>query len=95
MTNEQKPQDANEGTMGPSRSTAGLEMPRQSAPQMPQEAVDAMTRMAGSVENPKLPDEIVWMNIYCAVANCFNSEKPNAVAWADEGLREFRKRFRL
>jgi len=62
---------------------------------MPQEAVDAMTRMARSVENPKFPDEIVWMNIYCAVANCFNSKKPDAVAWADEGLREFRKRFRL
>lgn len=75
--------------------SAGLEMPRQPAPQMPQEAVDAMTRMAGSVENPKLPDEIVWMNIYCAVANCFNSEKSTAVGWADEGVREFRKRFRL
>ena len=75
--------------------SAWLEMPRQPAPQMPQEAVDAMTRMAGSVENPKLPDEIVWMNIYCAVANCFNSEKSTAASWADEGLREFRKRFRL
>lgn len=85
----------NEASSGTSALSAGLETPRQPAPQMPQEAVDAMTRMAGSVENPKLPDEIVWMNIYCAVANCFNSEKPNAVAWADEGLREFRKRFRL
>ena len=92
---EQKPQDADDGTLGPSRSTAGLEMPRQSAPQMPQEAVDAMTRMAGSVEKPKAPDEMVWLNIYCAVANCFNSEKSTAASWADEGLREFRKRFRL
>ena len=28
MTTEQKPQDANEGTMGPSRSTVGLERQR-------------------------------------------------------------------
>jgi hypothetical protein len=71
------------------------EKPQDSAASAPQEAVDYMTRMAGSVENPKLPDEIVWMNIYCAVANLFNSNKPDAVAWADEGVREFRKRFRL
>ena len=85
----------NEASGGTSALDDGLEMRRQPPAQMPQEAVDAMTRMAGSVENPKLPDEIVWMNIYCAVANCFNSEKPTAVAWADEGVREFRKRFRL
>lgn len=85
----------NEASSGTSALDDGLEMRRQPPAQMPQEAVDAMTRMAGSVENPKLPDEIVWMNIYCAVANCFNSEKPQSLAWADEGLREFRKRFRL
>ena len=89
MTNENTPDSA------ASVLSAGLEMPRQPTPQMPQEAVDAMTRMAGSVENPKLPDEIVWMNIYCAVANCFNSDPGAAVSWADEGVREFRKRFRL
>lgn len=95
MTDEQKPQDANEGTMGPSRSTAGLEMRPPPVAQMPQEAADAIARMVATVESPKAPDEMVWLNIYCAVANCFNSEKPQAVSWADEGLREFRKRFRL
>lgn len=95
MTDEQKPQDANETTMGPSRSTAGLER------QYPPELLGAMVTMANACEKsipPKreiVPDDSVWLSIYCAVANCFNSEKPNAVAWADEGLAEYRKRFRL
>lgn len=72
-----------------------LEMRRLPPAQMQQEAVDAMTRMAATIEKPKTPDESVWLSIYCAVANCFNSEKATAASWADEGLREFRKRFRL
>ena len=93
MTEEQKPQDANEGTMGPSRSTAGLEM------RYPPEVIAAMTKMGEACEKsvPKreiVPDDSVWLSIYCAVANCFNSEKPQAIAWADEGLAEYRKRFR-
>lgn len=78
-----------------SELSAGLEMRRQPPAQMPQKAVDAIAAMAATIEKPKTPDEAVWLNIYCAVANCFNSEKPQALAWADEGLQEFRKRFRL
>lgn len=76
-------------------STAGLEM------RYPPEVIAAMTKMSEACEKsvpPKReiePDDSVWLSIYCAVANCFNSEKPNAVAWADEGLAEYRKRFRL
>ena len=39
------------------------------------------------------PDDIVWLNIYCAVANLFNSDKSQAVGWADNGLAEYKKRF--
>lgn len=92
---EQKPQDANKGSIGQSASTGGLEMRRQPPEQMPQKAVDAIASMAATIEKPKTPDEAVWLSIYCAVANCFNSEKKAAVSWADEGLLEFRKRFRL
>lgn len=68
----------------------------QSVPtQLQRELAESMARMSEAAEKPKLPDEAVWLNIYCAVANCFNSEKHNAVDWADVGLMEFRKRFRL
>ena len=86
---------SNEASSGTSALSAGLEMRRQPPAQMPQKAVDAIASMAATIEKPKTPDEAVWLSIYCAVANCFNSEKPQALAWADEGLREFRKRFRL
>ena len=86
---------SNEASSGTSALSAGLEM------RYPPEVIAAMTKMGEACEKsipPKreiVPDDSVWLSIYCAVANCFNSEKPNAVAWADEGLREFRKRFRL
>jgi len=85
----------NEASSGTSALDDGLEMRRQPPAQMPQKAVDAIASMAATIEKPKTPDEAVWLSIYCAVANCFNSEKPQALAWADEGLREFHKRFRL
>jgi len=85
----------NEASSGTSALDDGLEMRRQPPAPMPQKAVDAIASMAATIEKPKTPDEAVWLSIYCAVANCFNSEKPQALAWADEGLREFRKRFRL
>lgn len=79
---------------GQSSSTAVLEM------RQPQEILDAMQKFVGAAEKSAVaprrdvaPDDAVWLNIYCAVANCFNSEKHQAVAWADAGLAEFKKRF--
>lgn len=80
---------------GQSRSTAVLEMRQQ------KELLDAVQKMADAAEKSVVPlrrevapDDVVWLNIYCSVANCFNSEKHQAVAWADAGLEEFKKRFR-
>lgn len=85
----------NEASSGTSVLDDVLEVRHQPPAQMPQKAVDAIASMAATIEEQKTPDEAVWLSIYCAVANCFNSEKPQALAWADEGLLEFRKRFRL
>jgi hypothetical protein len=88
------PNGETEATGGPSALSAGLEM------RYPPEALELLRKMADVAEKSALvtrreiaPDDAVWLNIYCAVANCFNSEKRNAVDWADEGLREFHKRF--
>jgi len=91
---EQKQRDANEGTMGPSRSTVGLEMHH------PPEMMAAFEKIAAAAEKsavaPRrevIPDDSVWLGIFCAVAGCFNSERSAALKWADEGLTEFKKRF--
>ena len=90
---EQQQDDAS-AAGGQSRSTAVLEM------RQPQEILNAMQKIAEAAEKSAVvprrdvaPDDAVWLNIYCAVANCFNSEKHQAVAWADAGLAEFKKRF--
>ena len=77
-----------------SRPTTVLEM------RQPQEMLNAMQKIAEAAEKSAVaprrdiaPDDAVWLNIYCAVANCFNSEKCQAVSWADAGLAEFKKRF--
>jgi hypothetical protein len=80
---------------GESSLTDELEIRLQPPAQMPQKAVDAIASMAATIEKPKTPDEAVWLSIYCAVANCFNSDKAAAASWADDGLLQFRKRFRL
>lgn len=66
----------------------------------PQEMLDAMQKIAEASEKSAVaprrditPDDAVWLNIYCSVANCFNAEKHHAVEWADAGLAEFKKRF--
>ena len=87
---EQQQDDAS-AAGGQSRSTAVLEM------RQPQEILNAMQKIAEAAEKSAVvprrdvaPDDAVWLKIYCA---CFNSEKHHAVAWADAGLAEFKKRF--
>ena len=58
-----------------------------------QKIVEAAEKSAVAQRRDVAPDDAVWLNIYCAVANCFNSKMPQAVEWADEGLAEFKKRF--
>ncbi len=85
MQNEQTENSADGGR---SLSTVELEM------RQPKEVTEAIQKIAEATKTPQLQDEMVWMQIFCAVANCFNSERSVAIRWADEGLAEFRRRFR-
>jgi hypothetical protein len=60
----------------------------------PPELVEAMQKLVSPPRQEITQDDVVWLHIYCAVASCFNSERTNAVTWADAGLIEFKKRFR-
>lgn len=90
----EQPQDDASAAVGQTRSPAVLEL------RQPQEMLDAILKIAEAAEKSAVaqrrdvaPDDAVWLNIYCAVANCFNSKTHQAVEWADEGLAEFKKRF--
>ena len=91
MEQAPKVEDASSGT---SALSAGLGV------QYPPELIGAMVTMAKACERsipPKreiVPDDAVWLSIYCAVASCPNSARGVATGWADEGLIEYRKRFR-
>lgn len=37
--------------------------------------------------------EQVWLNVFCAVASAFNSDKPAASRWADFAVDAFKDRF--
>ena len=87
-------QTDNSAACGQSRSTVGLEMHH------PPEMLAAFEKMAAAAEKSAvaqrrevMPDDSVWLSIFCAVASCFNSERPAALKWANDGLAEFKKRF--
>lgn len=65
-----------------------------------QEVIDALVKMADASEKAaapherdKLPDDVVWLNIFCASINVPNISKRDAAELADVGLREFKRRF--
>lgn len=84
-------EDTNSGT-----ESTRLEMPKAKVElfQQPevQAALDKMAEaVTKSVNVP--PDHYVWLNIFCAVASCTNSDRATSLLWADNGLEEFRRRF--
>lgn len=87
-------QTENNAAGGQSRSTVGLEMHH--SPEMLaaiEKTAAAAEKSAIAPRREVMSDDSVWLSIFCAVANCFNSERPAALKWADEGLAEFKKRF--
>lgn len=40
------------------------------------------------------PEEIVWLQAFCAVASAFNSSSDVSIQWADKCLTAFQVRFR-
>ena len=65
--------------------------------QMQRELLDAVKKLTEPSEPQKreiVPDDVVWLQIYCSVASSFNSEKYHALEWANNGLEEYKKKFK-
>lgn len=92
MNNIEHNQDVTKDAEGQSRLNGGLELAK-----MQRELLDAVNKLAESSVPQKreiVPDDVVWLQIYCSVASAFNSEKHQALAWANNGLEEYKKKFK-
>ncbi len=59
--------------------------------------LNAQTKMAEAVTqftSKILPDDVVWLQMFCALANRQHSDATTSVEWADYGLAEYTKRFK-